>query len=216
MKLKPKLKAFGFSRNVVKSIAAGIADKLDIEEDASDEDVNAKINEEIEAVLPFMPMIQSQANSQLDEWKKAQNSDDDDEEDDSKSNKSTKDKEKKTDEAEPAWFKSYRESIEKQIADLKGERVTDSRKTRLEKLLKDTGTFGTRTLKSFGKMKFENDKDFDEFFSEVEEDLKSFNQERANAGLEKLGMPAGGVNNKKKEDKPEVLSDDEIKAIAAM
>lgn len=214
--LKPKLKAFGFSRNVVKSIAAGIADKLDIEEDASDEDVNAKINEEIEAVLPFMPMIQSQANSQLDEWKKAQNSDDDYEEDDSKSNKSTKDKEKKTDEAEPAWFKSYRESIEKQIADLKGERVTDSRKTRLEKLLKDTGTFGTRTLKSFGKMKFENDKDFDEFFSEVEEDLKSFNQERANAGLEKLGMPAGGVNNKKKEDKPEVLSDDEIKAIAAM
>lgn len=80
--LKPKLKAFGFSKKVVKSIAAEIADKLDIEEDASDEDVNAKIEEAIEAVLPFMPFIQSQANSQLDEWKKAQNSNDD--EDDGK------------------------------------------------------------------------------------------------------------------------------------
>ena len=65
-------------------------------------------------------------------------------------------------------------------------------------------------------MKFENDEDFDDFFSEVEEDLKSENQDRANKGLEKLGVPAGGGSSEKKEEKPEVLSEDEMKAIANM
>lgn len=218
--LKPKVKAFGFNKKVVKSIAAEIADKLDIEEDASDEDVNAKIEVAIAAVLPFMPMIQSQANSQFDEWKKAQNPNEEEEEedDDSKaaSNKSTKTKEKKTDESEPAWFKAYRESMEKQIADLKGERVTYTRKSKLENLLKGTKSFGDSKLRDFRRMRFDTDDDFDEFYAEVEADLKAFNQERANAGLEKLGLPIGGVNNKKKEEKPDVLSEDEIKAIAAM
>lgn len=218
--LKPKVKAFGFSKKVLKSIAAEIAGKLDIEEDASDEDVNAKINEAIEAVLPFMPFIQSQANSQFDEWKNAQTPDDEEEDDSkSKSNKSTKSEEKKSEEI-PAWAQALIDSnktLSERLTALQGEKLTDTRRARLEKLLKDTGTFGTRTLKSFGKMKFESDDDFDEFFSEVEEDLKSFNQERANAGLEKLGMPAGGVNTKKKdESKPEVLPEDEIKAIAKM
>lgn len=218
--LKPKVKAFGFSKKVLKSIAAEIAGKLDIEEDASDEDVNAKINEAIEAVLPFMPFIQSQANSQFDEWKNAQTPDDEEEDDSkSKSNKSTKSEEKKSEEI-PAWAQALIDSnktLSERLTALQGEKLTDTRRARLEKLLKDTGTFGTRTLKSFGKMKFESDDDFDEFFSEVEEDLKSFNQERANAGLEKLSMPAGGVNTKKKdESKPEVLPEDEIKAIAKM
>ena len=65
-------------------------------------------------------------------------------------------------------------------------------------------------------MKFDNDDEFDEFFSEVEEDLKVFNQERANAGLEKLGSPAIGSNAPKKDEKPEVLSEEEVKAIAKM
>lgn len=220
--LKPKVKAFGFSKKVVKSIAAEIADKLDIEDDASDEDVNAKIEVAIEAVLPFMPMIQSQANSQLDEWKKAQtqNEDEDEEDDDSKSksDKSTKNKDKKSDEI-PAWAQALIDSnkaLNDQLAAIKGEKLTDSRRSKLEDLLKGTKSFGESKLRDFRRMKFETDDDFDEFYAEVEADLKSFNQERANAGLEKLGMPAGGVNTKKKEEKTEVLSEEEVKAIAAM
>lgn len=221
--LKPKVKAFGFSKKVVKSIAAEIADKLDIEEDASDEDVNAKIDVAIEAVLPFMPMIQSQANSQLDEWKKAQTQNEDEDEDDDedskpKSTKSTKNKEKKSDEI-PAWAQALIDSnkaLNDQLAAIKGEKLTDSRRSKLEDLLKGTKSFGESKLRDFRRMKFETDDDFDEFFAEVEADLKSFNQERANAGLEKLGMPAGGVNTKKKEEKTEVLSEEEVKAIAAM
>lgn len=222
--LKPKVKAFGFSKKVVKSIAAEIADKLDIEEDASDEDVNAKIEVAIAAVLPFMPMIQSQANSQLDEWKKAQtqNDDEDEEEDDdpkSKSvSKSTKNKDKKTDEI-PAWAQALIDSnktLNDQLAAIKGEKITDTRRAKLGTLLKGTKSFGDSKLRDFRRMKFDTDEDFDEFYAEVEADLKTFNQERANAGLEKLGLPVGGVKTKQKEDKPEVLSEEEIKAIAAM
>lgn len=222
--LKPKLKAFGFTKNVVKSIAAYIADKLDIEKEASDEDVNAKIEEAIEAVLPFMPLIQSQANSQLDEWKKAQNSNDDEDDDEeaeseSKSvSKSTKTKDKKTDEI-PSWAQALIDSnktLSDQLAAIKGEKLTDTRRSKLENLLKGTKSFGESKLRDFRRMKFDTDDDFDEFFSGVEADLKAFNQERANAGLDKLGMPVGGTNTKEKEDKPEVLSEDEIKAIAAM
>ena len=45
--------------------------------------------------------------------------------------------------------------------------------------------------------------------------MKSENQERDNKGLEKLGAPATGGSGKK-DKKPEVLSEDEIKAIAKM
>ena len=61
-------------------------------------------------------------------------------------------------------------------------------------------------------MSFESDDDFDEFYSEVEEDLKALNQERANAGLAALGNPPATDGNKPKED--EVISDAEIEALA--
>lgn len=221
--LKPKVKAFGFSRNVLKSIAAEIADKLDIEDDASDEDVNAKIEEAVNAVLPYLPMIQSQANSQFDEWKKANTPNDDDDDgddsdngdDESKSSKSNKPKGKKADEI-PAWAKELIESnktLAGQLAAIKGEKIADTRRSKLEKLLDGTKTFGESKLKDFGLMKFESDDDFDEFFSRVEEDLKAYNQERSNAGLDKLG-PVRSVVSGSKGNKPEVLSDDEVKELA--
>ncbi len=222
-KLRPKVKAFGFSKNVLKSIAAEIADKLDIEEEASDEDVNAKIDEAINAVLPYLPLIQSQANSQFDEWKKANtpNDDDDDDsdlDDETKPSNSNKSKGKKADDI-PAWAKELIESnksLSEQLSAMKGEKVADVRRSKLEKLLKGTKSFGESKLRDFRRMKFDNDDEFDEFFSEVEEDLKVFNQERANAGLEKLGSPAIGSNAPKKDEKPEVLSEEEVKAIAKM
>lgn len=76
----------------------------------------------------------------------------------------------------------------------------------------DTGTFGNRTLKSFSKMNFENDEEFEQFLSEVEEDLKAYNQERADAGLSTLGTPpAAGTGKPDKEI--ELLTDAEIDSI---
>lgn len=217
--LKPKVKAFGFTQKELQGIAAQIADNLTSEEDASDEDVNAEIEKNIEAVLPILKLGQSYANRVINDSKKneEEDSNDDSEEEDSKQNKSTKTKEKKSDEI-PAWAQALidsNKSLSEQLAAIKGEKVTDGRRTKLEKLLKDTGAYGTRTLKSFSRMKFDSDDEFDEFFSEVEEDLKSFNQERANAGLSKLGAPATG-GAEKKDKKTEVLPEEDVKAIAKL
>ena len=70
VKLKLKAKALGFNSKELKGIAAKIADNLESQEDASEEDVNAEIDEKIEAVLPYLTFGQSQANRLLDEWKK--------------------------------------------------------------------------------------------------------------------------------------------------
>lgn len=222
VRLKLKAKALGFNVKELKGIAAKIADNLEIQEEASDEDVNVEIDKQIDAVLPYLSFGQSQANRLLDEWKKNHpETDDDDDDDDDTSNKNNRQAGSKNtnpqnkgnkDDDEPSWFKAYREQQEARFAALEGEKTTSNRKAKLEALLKDAGTFGTRTLKSFAKMKFENDDEFDEFYSEVEEDLKNYNQERADAGLSTLGVPPAAGGGKQKED--EVLTDDEIKALA--
>ena len=225
LKLKPKTKALGFSSKELKGIAAQIADNLTSAEEASDEDVNAEIDKEIEAALRYLPFGQSQANRLLDEWKKnhPESYDDDDDVDDEtlgrqarqtgSNTKNPKNKGKNDD--APEWAKGLVQTVQTlndEIAALKGEKVTTTRREKLETLLKDAGTFGTRTLKSFNKMKIENDEEFEEFYSEVEEDLKSYNQERADAGLSSLGNPPGAGS--KKQEKNEVLTDEEVIAIA--
>ena len=218
VRLKLKAKALGFNAKELKGIAANIADNLKSAEDASEEDVNAEIDEQIEAVLPYLTFGQSQANRLLDEWKKKHpEAELDDELDDNipddtpkpaSNKKNSKNKGNEQDE-EPAWFKSFREQQEARFAALEGEKVSNLRKAKLEALLKDTGTFGSRTLKSFSKMNFESDDDFEEFYSDVEEDLKNYNQERADAGLATLATPpAAGSKGSGKQD--EILTDKEV------
>ena len=222
-RLKPKVKQFGFSKKVFKGVAAKIADKLeDIDENASEDDINAKIDEAVEDSLPYLALIQSSATEQFDEWKKGQQKgeNDEDEEDEdvdipeSRRNRSTKPNRTTKIDDEPAWFKKFRVEQEAKFEALQGEKIAESRRSKLEKLLKDTGTFGNRTLKSFTRMKFDSDEDFDDFYSGVEEDLKAYNQERADAGLSAAGNPPGGKGGKQ-ETKIEEVTDAEIDAIVA-
>lgn len=225
-RLKPKVKQFGFTKKVLKSVAAEIANKLEIAEDASDEDADAQVDNAIETALPYLSLIQSRANELHEEWKKSlqkddENDDDDDSEEGEESptrsnhqNKSTKTKKKEED--MPKWAKALLDSnelLKSEVASLKSEKVSNTRRSRLESLLKDSGTFGKRTLKSFAKMNFKDDDEFDEFFSEVEEDLKALNQERADAGLSSMGNPPGGKGDKQ-EKREEAFSDAEIDAMA--
>lgn len=211
--LRPKVKAFGFNQKELKGIAAKIANNLTSTEEASDEDVNAEIETQIEAAIPYLQFAQSQANRLLEEWRKNHpeaNEDEDDEE--VPPTKASKKSKPKSEENEQ--FKQLLDAVTAltgEVANLKKEKTTTSRKARLEELLKDTGTFGSRTLKSFSKMNFESDEEFEEFFEEIQGDLETYNQERANDGLGRLGKPseAGG-----KPKESEVLTDDEIKALA--
>ena len=82
VKLKLKAKALGFNSRELKGIAAKIADNLTSADDASDEDVNAEIDKEIDSALRYLPFGQSQANRLLDEWKKNHPETDDDDNDD--------------------------------------------------------------------------------------------------------------------------------------
>lgn len=158
-------------------------------------------------------------------------SDDDDEDDDDdepngkkakKSKKSKKNRGSKSDDDDDevkSLLKSVLKKMEKQeetIASLRKGNVVDKRRAKLEKILKDTGKFGKRYMRQFEKMEFEDDDDFEEFLDDVKEDLEETNQERANAGLDKLGIKTApeGKPGGQEEESTEVASDDEVDRLA--
>lgn len=212
MRLKPKARAFGFNKDELMGVAVNIANNLQFEEDALEDEINAEIDKQIDAVIPFLKLAQTNANRVIEKTRKEllpQEADDE-------PNKTNPVKtETKTDPDEmPAWAKALIDSnkaLTEKVASMQGEKTLNARQARLEAILKDTGTFGTRTLKSFAKMSFDTDEEFDDFVAEVESDLKSYNQERANAGLQTLGaIPTQGGGKKE-----EILTDAEVEAIVA-
>ena len=215
--LKLKSKALGFSKEELEGIAADVANNFELDEEASDEDVNAEIEKQVDAVIPFLKIAQKTAQRTIQKFKDSTDDNDDDDtnpdgagikEDNHKS-------EKVLEEKVPAWAQALitqNKALQTEILGLKSERETDGRRSKLKALLKDKGTFGKSVLKSFDRMKFENESEFDDFYDGVVEDLAAIDQERANEGLGKLGAPTGP--DRKKEDNPEVLKADEIDALA--
>lgn len=216
--LKPKSKALGFSREELEGIAADVANNLELDEEASDEDVNAEIEKQVNAVLPYLKIAQKTAQRTIQSFKDSQDLDDDevDDDDDPAGSKKPIHKQKKEkDEQIPAWGQAIitqNKALMNEIIGLKSERESDGRRSKLKALLKDKGTFGKTVLKNFDKMKFENESEFDDFYDGVVEDLAAIDQERANEGLGKLGAPAAQRNPKKEE--VEVIKDKEIDELA--
>lgn len=211
--LKPKCKALGFNLEELEGIAADIADNLELDEEASEEEINEKISSEVEAAIPYLKIAQKASNRVIQNSKNNKNPESDD------MNAGQDGVGQEEEEKVPAWAQAIitqQKAIQTELTGLKSERETDGRRSKLKALLKDTGTFGKSTLKNFDKIKFENETDFEEFYDGVVEDLATLNQERANAGLAKLGATAAtSVNKKEKEDdKPEVISEKEIEELA--
>lgn len=215
--LKLKSKALGFNKDELEGIAADVANNFELDEEASDEDVNAEIEKQIDAVLPFLKIAQKSAQRTIQNFKDSQDLDDDevdDDDDDPAGNKKPIRKQKK-DEQVPAWAQALitqNKALQTEILGLKSERENDGRRSKLKALLKDKGTFGKTVLKNFDKMKFENESEFDDFYDGVVEDLAAIDQERANEGLGKLGAPA--AQRKPKKEEVEVIKDDEIDELA--
>jgi len=213
--LKPKCKALGFNSSELEGIAADIADNLELDEEASEEDINEKISAEVDSVVPYLKIAQKASNRVIQNYKNNKSNDDDNDEDEAGEGKSNKPSE----EADkiPAWAQALiaqNKAIQTELVGLKSERVSDGRRAKLQALLKDTGVFGKNVLKNFDRMSFENESEFDDFYDGVTEDLSAINQERANAGLAKLGASSAQTVHKDKEDKPEVLSDKDIEELA--
>lgn len=238
--LRTKTKALGLNRKELESLALKIDKNLQLEEDASDEDVNAAIDEAIGAALPFLEVSQSVAQRSIQtalQRRQAQQDEDDDDEDDDPDDdgqgdgegdrnnrqrgKGKKNRNPKHNSEDSELMKLIKEqsdaikSLKGQIETMQGDRVHDSRRTKLKKLVENTGTFGKSVLKQFDLMTFKDDDAFDDYLDDVQKDLDELNQERANAGLKKLGEVPAGKRNKSPEDKSvDVLSDDDIIALA--
>jgi len=221
--LKTKCRSFGFSRNELKGIAAKIADKLTLEDDATDDEINEAIEEAVGNALPFLEVSQSAADRQVQAYKDAHPVQDGGEGNDGEEvipapqSKKKNDVEKKNGESEVAeMMKSLAETIKglkSEISELKAGNIAKTRRSRVEALTKSTGKFGERILKSFSRMSFKDEEDFDEYLEEVQSQIDEENQDRANKGLERLGTPPA-VPPKVVNDDDDVLSDDEVKALA--
>lgn len=211
--LKTKAASFGFSREELMNVAATIADKLD-SDDASDEDIDA----EIDAVLPYLKVGQQQAQRVIKANKPAPTTsgdEEDDEDDDTTPATPPKNKKTKGNDDAPEWVQGLLKTVEtlsKEVISLKGDKVTTTRKAKLEALLKDSGDFGKRELKRFSRMNFDSEEAFEEYISEVEEDLEDHKQDEGDEVLATVTKPVGGSGKK---GKPEIATDAEIDSLVA-
>ena len=239
LKTSKDVKALGFSRRELKGVAAKIADKLDseIKEDATDEEIQEAVDDAIDAAMPFLQFSQMVSDSRVRAYRNAhpveEEDDEENDEDDEPvtrnshrsqaSKKMTKSEDDGGDETPLAKalkpLMDKLDGMQSEITALKSGNTANSRKAKLEMLLKGTGKFGERTIKAFNRMSFKDDDEFEDFYEEVESDLESENQERANQGLDKLGAPdasAGAANKRGKKNDEEIMSDDEVKELAKL
>lgn len=231
LKTNRDIKALGFSRKELKGVAANVANKLQLKDDATDEEVSEGISDAIDDVLPLLQLTQSAADRQVSEYKNAHPAPDDDldpddDPDDDPARRSPSRKGKKgkkdSDDDDSATLTAIKE-LTKAVATLQGDvtalksgNTTSSRTAKVRELLKDTGKFGERRLKSFSRMKFENEEEFEDYLDELKEDIEEENKERLEKGLEKLGrIPAPDTKPQQKEE-DKLMSDDEVKKLAQM
>lgn len=230
--LRTKTKAIGLNRKELESLAQKIDKNLELEESASDEEIDAAAEDAIEAALPFLEVSQSVAQRSIqtslqrfrDKHGLAdddeEDDDDDDDVDDTTGNSKQRGKSKKnaqdTDQVNSEILKLIKgqneviKELKGQIESMQGDRVTDSRRTKLRNLVKNTGTFGKTVMKQFDLMTFKDDDAFDDYLADVQQDLDELNQERANEGLKKLGEVPTGERRSPEQQTPDVMSDEDI------
>ncbi len=227
LKTNKDVKALGFSRKELKGIAANVADKLKLEDEATDDDVSEAIGSAIDDVLPLLKLTQSAVDRQVQDYKRSSEDDDDDDDDGDEEpsrkspSKNYRKSKKDGDEDESATLAAIKElteavsTLQGDVTALKSGNTTNSRRAKVEKLLANTGKFGERQLKAFSRISFKDDDDFEDYLEELKEEIEEENQDRANHGLDKLGnIPAPDKKNNKEEE--ELMSDDDVKKLAQM
>ena len=275
--LKTKAAALGFNKEELEGAAAAIASNLGVDDDATDEAMNAAAEKAVAVYFPILELSQKNANriitknkeerekAEAEAKKKAE------EEAARKAAEEAEAKKKAEEEAaakkaeeerkaaeeaarkaaeeagfqrllESEWAKGLKtenENLAKQLKEqtaafkkqqeeskkrmeefeafrkefnaMKADRVRATRQTRLDELVKDAGVYGERIKKNYAKMTFDSDEDFEDFLGGITEDIKAFNQERADKGLDSLGVPGtGGAKDKEMEP----MSEAEIDALA--
>lgn len=226
--LKPKVSAYGFNKKELQSAAAIIADNLNYEENASEEDIQNAINDKVEEYVPILKFGQSQANRIINERRVVDEPVIDDE-DDNPHNQPQQDPPKKKEETKPAespkpneqpeWLKALTDklsalektigSVTSDIGTIKAEKTAQTRTQKMQELLKNAGAYGNSVLSTFTRLSFKDDADFDSYFEETKKNLETFDKEQKEKGIE-MTPPAGG---EKKEEVQE-LTEEQLGEIA--
>jgi hypothetical protein len=227
LKAKTKFASLGFDRDTAMSVAANIADNLEVEDDATPEELDAAVTTALEQQLPTLKLLQSQFNKGVEVGKKKKPTDktdddpedddpeDDDPEDDDKNKGAKKSGSQKKDKDEmPAWAQKVfdkLDSFEKELATSKTEKTKAGRRKQLEELVKDTGLYGKRILKSFDRMELTNEQ-FEEYLDEITEEVGELGKDAPADSSKSFGSPLGGGASGAKKDKE--ASDAEIEELA--
>jgi hypothetical protein len=158
--LKPKMASKGFDQETLESIADLLANNL------TEESTEEEINTAIDSFMPQASLMQSAINRSVNKVVTKP-----------KPVESAKPTETPADPApttDPALLAILQE-LRGEIATIKGEKVVNTWKSKLEENLKESDPkFKAATLKAFGRMKFDNEDQFNEYLSEVSEDAKEF------------------------------------------
>lgn len=204
--LKPKTKALGFSKKELKSVAEHISDNLDLEEEASEEDVEAAITAQIDAALPLLKLTQS-AVSRIVNARAAKADEDDDDDDETTPGK--KSHNGSNADGETTELLKALNSLKEEVASLKKERKTTDYKSRVTELLGKKGDkVLQRELKRLSRMSFADEDEFEDYISELEDDIKDIPDIKKSLGDPGTGDD-GGI-------KPEELGDSDIADIAGL
>lgn len=227
--LKAKTQAFGFNKEELKTVATSIAEGISLGEDAEDEEIDAEINKQVNAIIPFLQLSQSMAtrviNKKINSLKKNEEIEEETEEIEEEEETSTEKKASKTpnknskSEDVPEWKKGLEEmtktikTLSDTIVSMQREKSTTSRKSRLNEVLKDSGSYGEMILKNFERMTFADDEAFEDFIEETQSGVEAYRSERNDSKLDNLSKPpkarvTGGA------DKTKVLTDSELDKLA--
>ena len=278
--LKTKASSLGFNKEELEGAATAIAGNLGVDDDATEEAMNAAAEKAVAAYLPILELSQKNANRIITKNKEerekaeaeakkkaeeeaarkaAEEAEAKRKAEEEAATKKAEEERKAAEEAarkaaEEAGFQRFldselfknmkqeNENLAKQLKEqsaamkkqqeeakkrmeefetfrnefntMKADRVKASRQTRLDELVKDAGVYGERIKKNYAKMTFDSDEDFEDFLGGITEDIKAFNQERADKGLDSLGAPGTGGAREKEKDEP--MSEEEIDALAAI
>lgn len=202
-KIKARLKAKFSGVNLSQTRMNAIADKLSkrLTEESEESEIDEALDD-LNEIYSFSDIAKSDDRARTEEAKK-------------KANPSEPKKEDpKTEENEdvPAWAKTLidqNKAQAKRLEALESGKTLDSRKSKLEEKLKDAPEkLKESYLKKFQRMNFKDDEDFDGYLSEVEEEVKEFEQEDSNSGLRGFGPSKSGTGKGNK-----AASEEEVKSV---
>lgn len=198
--MKPKTASLGFNERELEGVAATLAGNL--KEDATEEQIDA----EIEKILPLLKVSQSAVNRIVNAEKEKlipptpapaagtipvpqQGA------------PTQQTQTPPAGEAEPAWFKTYREEQERKFRELTEAKTKENRRVTFEAMLKELRPKQKEAmLKDFDRISFKDDADFEAYRAEKQVSIDEIVQELANEGLSKLTPPQGGGSTKTEVD----------------